>query len=272
VNVPGFLAAAGVECSKLVAQLKVRIMFVACLAGPIAFAVAMRVQSSVPSDTLFGRSVTESGFAVPLVVLGFAALWAFPVLASVVGGDLFSAEDRYGTWKTVLTRSRSRADIFAGKVLAALLFSLLSVVTVAVSSVAAGVLVVGPQPLIDLSGTLVSPAQALIRVALAWLSVLPPAFGFTALAVALSVGTRSSAAGIGLPVVAGLLMQLCAFVDGPEVVHRMLITSAFVAWHGLFVESPYYGPLVYGTTVSGVYFVVCLVVAYRMLRRRDIGG
>jgi hypothetical protein len=67
-------------------------------------------------------------------------------------------------------------------------------------------------------------------------------------------------------------MQLCAFVDGPEVVHRMLITSAFVAWHGLFVESPYYGPLVYGTTVSGVYFVVCLVVAYRMLRRRDIGG
>ena len=75
----------------------------------------MRVQSSVPTDTLFGRTVGESGFAVPLVVLGFAALWVFPVLASIVSGDLFSSEDRYGTWTTVLTRSRSRGELFAGR-------------------------------------------------------------------------------------------------------------------------------------------------------------
>jgi ABC-2 type transport system permease protein len=63
----------------------------ACVLSPIAFAAAMRVQSSVPSHTLFGRAVNESGYAVSLVVLGFAALWAFPVLTSIVGGDLFSA-------------------------------------------------------------------------------------------------------------------------------------------------------------------------------------
>ena len=93
---------------------------------------------------------------MPLVVLGFAALWAFPVLTSVVGGDLFSAEDRYGTWATVLTRSRSRAEVFAGKVLTALGFSSLAVAALAVSSVAAGVLVIGPQPLINLSGAAAS--------------------------------------------------------------------------------------------------------------------
>ena len=91
------LAVAGVECSKLFAQLTVHILLAACIAGPFAFAVAMRVQTSVPADTLFGRSAAESGFALPLVVLGFAALWAFPVVSSVVGGDVFSAEDRYGT-------------------------------------------------------------------------------------------------------------------------------------------------------------------------------
>ena len=120
----------------------------------------MRVQASVPSDTLFGRAVTESGFAVPLVVLGFAALWAFPVLTSVVGGDLFSAEDRYGTWSTLLTRSRSRAEIFAGKVVTALGFSVLAVSVLATSSVAAGVSIVGRQPLINLSGVLMPPAAA----------------------------------------------------------------------------------------------------------------
>jgi ABC-2 type transport system permease protein len=205
-------------------------------------------------------------------VLGFAALWAFPVLTSVVGGDLFSAEDRYGTWKTLLTRSRSRAEVFAGKVLTALGFSVFAVAVLGVSSAAAGMLVIGRQPLIDLSGVLVPPAQSLIKVGLAWASVLPPALGFTALAVLLSVVLRSSAAGIGLPVVVGLAMQLVAFVDGPELFRRLLITSAFGAWHGLLTEPPFYGPLVHGAAVSGAYLVVCLAIAYRMVRQRDIGG
>ena len=271
MSVRGCLVVAGVEWSKLVAQLKVRLVLAACLASPFVFAAAMRLQGSVPTDTLFGRSVTESGAAVPLVVLGFAALWAFPVLAAIVGGDIFSAEDRYGTWTTVLTRSRTRADVFAGKVLTALCFSAVAVAVLAASSVAAGFLVIGPQPLVDLSGVLLPPARALVLVAIAWVSVLPPTLGFTALAVLVSVATRSSAAGIGLPVLAGLIMQLCAFVDGPEVVRRLLITSAFGAWHGLLTEPRYYRPLVHGTTVSGAYLLTCLVIAYRMLRQRDIG-
>jgi ABC-2 type transport system permease protein len=271
VSIRGVLSVAGVEWSKLLAQLKVRIVLALCVASPLAFVVAMRVQSSVPADTLFGRSVTDSGFAVPLVVLGFAALWAFPVLASIVGGDVFSAEDRYGTWTTVLTRSRSRAEVFAGKVLTALCFSAVAVAVLAVSSVAAGALVIGRQPLIDLSGLLLPPAEALRGVVLAWASVLPPTLSFTALAVLVSVSTRSSAAGIGLPVVAALMMQLYAFVDGPEAVRRLLMTSAFGAWHGLLTEPRYYSPLVHGTTVSAAYLVAFLAVAYRMLRRRDIG-
>src|SRR5262249_45490872 len=108
VSLQGAATVAGVECAKLSRQIKVQAALAACAAGPFAFAAAVRVQSSMPEDTLFGRAVKESGFALPLVVLGFAALWVFPVLTSVVGGDVFSAEDRFGTWKTVLTRSRSR--------------------------------------------------------------------------------------------------------------------------------------------------------------------
>ena len=167
-------AVAGVEWSKIAAQAKVRLVLAVCLAGPFVFAVAMRLQSSVPADTLFGRSVMESGFAVPLVVLGFAGLWAFPAVTSVVGGDLFSAEDRYGTWATVLTRSRSRVEVFAGKVLVAVAFSLLAVTALAVSSVAAGALLIGPRPIINLSGNLLSPGEALTRVTLACPACVPP--------------------------------------------------------------------------------------------------
>ena len=268
----GLLSVAGVEWAKLVAQMKVRILLAACVIAPFGFAVAMRVQSSLPVDTLFGRAVKESGLAVSLVVLGFAALWAFPVMTSVVGGDLFSSEDRYGTWKTVLTRSRSRVEVFAGKVLIALVFSMLAVSALAASSVAAGALVIGRQPLIDLSGLLIPSGQALVRVALAWASV-PPALGFTAPSPCWCQWPRGAVQpGSDCLSSLGLTMQLLAFIDGPEILRRLLITSAFGAWHGLLAEPRYYGPVIHGTAVSGAYFVICLTMAYRMLRQRDIGG
>ena len=272
MSVQGVATVAGVECAKLARQAKVQVVLVACAIGPFAFAAALRVQSSMPEDTLYGRAVKESGFALSLVVLGFAALWVLPLLTSVVGGDVFSADDRFGTWKTVLTRSRSRSEVFAGKVTAALSFSVIALAVLAASSVAAGVFVIGSGPLVSLTGTLLPPSRALTRVALAWTSVLPPMIGLTALAVALSVATRNSAAGIGLPVVVALTMQLYALIDGPELVRRVLITTAFGAWHGLLAEPPYHGPLVYGTTVSCGYAVVSLAIAFRILQRRDIAA
>jgi ABC-2 type transport system permease protein len=266
----GMTTVAGVEWIKLTAQFKIRLLLAICIVSPFGFAIAMQVQTSLPTDTLFGRSVNESAFAIPLVVLGFAAAWAFPVLASVVGGDLFAAEDRHGTWATMLTRSHGRADVFAGKALAAVSFSTVAVTMLAVSSIAAGVTVLGSGPLIDLSGALLSPQEAFSRTVLAWISILPPALGFTALAILISIATRSSAAGIGLPVVIALVMQLIAFVDGPELMHVMLITSAFGSWHGLLVQPAYYGPMVHGFIVSAAYFVLCLGIACRILLKREV--
>jgi ABC-2 type transport system permease protein len=270
VSVRGVLAVAAVETTKLTAQWKIRLVLAACVAAPFAFAVALRLQSSLPTDTLFGRAIDESGFAVPLVILGFAAFWVFPAAASLVGGDLFSSEDRYGTWASVLTRSRSRAELFAGKALIATGFAIVAVAVLSSSSIAAGALIIGRNPLIDLSGVSRSAPEAALRVTLAWASVLPPVIGFAALAMLTSIATRSSAAGVGLPVVIGLTMQLCQMLDGREAFRQLLISSAFGAWHGLLTDPPYHRPLIYAAAVSAAYIVACLALGYRLLRQRDI--
>jgi ABC-2 type transport system ATP-binding protein len=269
VSLRGVSAVVRVESTKLTAQLKAWAVLAASVAGPFAFVAAMKVQTTVPEDTLFGRWVKASGFAVPLVILGFAASWVFPVLTSVVGGDLLSAEDRYGTWPTLMTRSRSRGEIFAGKVLTALGFSVIAVLVLALSSAAAGLLVIGRQPLIGLSGNELPAGRALFLVATAWATVLPPVFAFTALALALSAATRSSAAGVGLPVLIGFLMELYSYVDGPNVVRKLLLTPPFVSWHGLFVEHPYYRPLALGMVTSSVYLVLGLAASYVLLRWQE---
>ena len=114
--------------------------------GPFAFAASdARAEQPADRHLVRPRRARSRASRSALVVLGFAALWAFPVLTSVVGGDIFSAEDRYGTWKTVLTRSRSRAEVFTGKVARRRWASPRSRSSSwPLSSIAAGVLVVGP--------------------------------------------------------------------------------------------------------------------------------
>ena len=77
------------------------------------------MQSGTPSDALFGAWVHSSGFAISLVILGFAGTWGLPVIAGLLGGDLFASEDRHGTWKTILTRSCARSEVYIAKLLAA---------------------------------------------------------------------------------------------------------------------------------------------------------
>jgi ABC-2 type transport system ATP-binding protein len=151
------------ERRKLSAQLATRLLALLCVAGPFAFAGILKVQSGTPADTLFGVWVHSSGFAIALVVLGFAGSWGFPLMAGVLAGDMFSAEDRYGTWKTVLTRSRSRRDTFVGKLLAALTFSLALVTLTAISSLVAGLLLVGDQSLVAARLTSTFPSRARSR-------------------------------------------------------------------------------------------------------------
>jgi ABC-2 type transport system permease protein len=84
------------ERRKLAAQLSTRLLALLCGLGPFAFAVVLGAQGGNPADTIFGVWVHSSGFAIALVVLSFAGSWGFPLVAGVLAGDMFSAEDRHG--------------------------------------------------------------------------------------------------------------------------------------------------------------------------------
>jgi ABC-2 type transport system permease protein len=108
-------------------------------------------------------------------------------------------------------------------------------------SLAAGVLVVGHQPLVGLDSSVVSSGGAAELAVSGWASVLPPVLAFTALGVRFSVATRDAAAGITGPVVLGLLMQLYAYVDGADAIRHLLLTTPFDAWHGFAVRQQLQG-------------------------------
>lgn len=269
---PGIHGVYRAECRKLTAQLPTRALVLVCLLGPAAFALIMQLQSGLPADTLFGVWVHQSGYAVSLVVLCFAGSWGFPVLAGVLAGDLFSGEDRHGTWKMILARSATRREVFLGKILAASTVAVMLVALTAVSSLIAGLLSVGAQPLVSLSGTQIPATRALELVLAAWGVSMLPALAFVAMATLFSLTTRNGIAGTLGPVLVALVMQLLDLMGNGTWVHAGLLGSAFDDWHGLFAAHAYLQPLLVGSLVSLGWAAVSLLVGWRSLQRRDFAG
>lgn len=258
------------EVAKLSAQWQTKGFLALCLLGPPLFLAGLQLSSGLPTDALFGRQLRETGWATPLLLLTFAGAWVLPLLAALVAGDVASAEDSRGTWQLLLTRV-PRSAVFTGKALAAMSWSVLATLLLATSSVLAGVLLVGNGPLINLSGALVPGSSAAPLVVVAWASVLPPVLGYTALALLLSVVTRSSAAGIAGTVVIGLVLQLATQLGAAGLLRPLLLATPFTSWHGLLLERRAYGPLLAGAAVSLGWTLVCLLLARAVLLRRDVG-
>jgi ABC-2 type transport system permease protein len=259
-----------IELAKLAAQPRVRIAMGACLVGPALFAVALSVQSSVPSDTLFGRWVHTSGWALPLVVLGFSGQWVLPILVSIVAGDTCAGEDHHHTWTLLLTRSRSRGEVFAGKILAVGVYAGAVVVLLGLSATVAGVVCTGTQPLVGLSGATLSTSAALHAVVLSWVVAIPPTLAISAIAVLASVVSRNSWVGVVSPVLVVLILNLVALLSAIDPVRPYLPTTGFFAWHGLARVGTYTGPLDESLLVSAAWIVVCLLAAATILARRDV--
>ena len=258
-----------IELQKLGAQLTSRLLAVICIAGPFAFAAVLKVQSGTPSDALFGVWVHSSGFAISLVILGFAGTWGVPLIAGLLGGDLFASEDRHGTWKTILTRSCTRTDLYAGKLLAAGALAIALTLLLALSSVIAGILLVGAHSLVNLSGVLTPPGRLLALTLLSWILCLLPMLAYTSVAILFSVATRNGIIGVLGPLLVALLTQLLDLIGKGVGVHLLLIGSAFDGWHGLFTTHPFYGPLVISSLVSVAWIAACIAASWMILRRRD---
>jgi len=263
------LAAYETELLKLRSQLAVRLLVLVCAVGPFAFSALLKVQSGTPADALFGAYVHASGFAVSLVVMGFAGSWGFPLIAGLVAGDQFASEDRHNTWKTILTRSCSLGELFTGKLLASATVAVAMLTLTMLSSLAAGLILVGGHGLVDLSGNLESAGRSLALTIVSWALCVLPLLAYVSLAALFSVASRNGIVGVVGPIVIALATTLIDLIGKGVWVHLLLIGSAFGGMYGLFTTHPFLGPLVITSLVSLVWIAACVGAAWFILRRRD---
>ncbi|KUM69657.1 ABC transporter permease [Streptomyces griseorubiginosus] len=257
------------ELRKLLSQWRVRLLLLACWIAPGLFVAGVSQQATLPSDTLFGRWMHATGWAGPLVILGFAGTWALPLLTSVVAGDVFAAEDRLGTWRHLLVAVRSPRRIFAAKALASLTVVLVLAAGLAVSGTVGGLTSVGDQPLVGLDGHLLAPGDAAARVLLAWTAALAPTLALAAIGLLGSVALGRSPTGLLLPPLLALAMSVAQMLPLPVAVRLALPGTAYVTWNGLFTGPAQLAPLLIGIAVSLVWTALATTLAHLLFLRRD---
>jgi ABC-2 type transport system permease protein len=257
------------ELVKQFSSWRTRLLILLSWVGPALVVFVVDRQSTLPSDTLFGREMHATGWAGSLVVLGVAGTWVLPLLTSIVAGDVFASEDRLGTWRHLLIAVRSHRRIFAAKAIASLSVIVLGVTGLAVSSVYGGLLAEGSEPLVGLDGHLLSGGDAGGKVLLAWVCVLAPTLALAAIGLLGSVAFGRSPMGLLLPMLAALGMQAAQMLPLPVAVRLALPGYAFISWNGLFTDPQQLEPLLIGVGVSLAWTVLATSLAYLLFLRRD---
>jgi ABC-2 type transport system permease protein len=258
------------EIAKLLAQKRTYLGLCAAMLVPLIFVIVMQFQSGGPNDVPLGRYIRDTGLAVPFVALFFMSFWAFPLITSLVAGDVVASESHNGTLKTILTRSRERGEVFLGKVLAALTYTVAVVVAMATVGLIAGGLAWGFNPLTSLSGTKVSTGHGLALLAASIGVYFLPLAGIAAFALMLSTVTRNSAASVVGSLMWALLMQLISVLPGIEGIRPYLLATQFDAWHGFLRVPADWNPVGRAAWVCALYTLIPLAVAYVVFLRRDV--
>jgi ABC-2 type transport system permease protein len=260
------------ELLKLLAQKRTYLGLGVAMIVPLIFTFVLIIKPGGPNDIPLGRYIRETGLALPFVVLFFMSIWAFPLITALVAGDIVASESHNGTLKTILTRSRNRGEIYAGKVLAAFTYTAIVILAMGVVAVVAASIEWGFNPLTSLSGTTVSAGHALGLLAASLAIYAWPMAAIAAFGLFLSTITRNSAAAVVGTLMWALFMQLLGVLPGTESIRPYLLGEQFQAWHGFLRTPADWTPVVRALWVCAIYVTVPIAAGYLVFVRRDVAG
>jgi ABC-2 type transport system permease protein len=269
---PGVRTIYAWELRKLRAQKRTFIGLGCALLVPLIFIVALLADDDGPEGIPFADYVRESGLAIPLVGLYFAAFWFFPLITALVAGDIVATEDGNGTLKTILTRSADRWQIFVAKVLAAFTYAFVALVLYVGIGLVIGGLIWGFDPLVSLSGNQISTQRSLLLLGATTLCYFLPTMAVASLAILLSTVTRNSAAAVVATLMLSLIMQLLGIVSALDFLRPYLLPTQFNAWQGLLRDPIDWAPVIRAAWISALFSVPALAWALTHFVRRDVTG
>ncbi len=238
------------------------------------FLAVSRVAPRPGQGPAFLSAVLSAGQLYPAAALGIVLPIFLPVSVAVVAGDSVAGEASTGTLRYLLVRPVGRTRLLVAKLVAVVAFTLLAVLSVAVSGYVVGVSLLGNAPVEEatstVSGTPLTTEQLLLRTLLMVGYIGWSMLGVASVSLFLSTLTDSPLAAAlgGLAVLIGSTVLVA--LDAAQGVRDWLPTRYWLAWVDLFRDPILWRDVERGFAVQGVYIVVLLGAAWANFATRDV--
>jgi ABC-2 type transport system permease protein len=254
-------------------------VFLLCLL-PTIVAVFLAVTGVGPrpgQGPAFLSAVLANGRLYPAAALGIVLPVFLPLAVAVVAGESIAGEASIGMLRYLLVRPVARTRLLIAKLIAVMVYTLLAVVSVALSGLAVGIWVIGQRSAetaatITVSGTSLTTGQLLIRALLMMGYVGWSMLGVASVALFLSTLTDSSlgAALGGIAVLVG--STVLVGLDAAGAINAWLPTRYWLAWVDLFRDPILWHDIQRGLLVQALWIVVLLGLAWAAFTARDINS
>ena len=242
---------------------------------PAIVAVLLAVTNLAPrpgQGPAFLSAVLTNGALFPLAALGIVLPLFLPIAVAVVAGDSVAGEAQAGTLRYLIARPAGRTRLMVAKLVAVLVFVLITVLTVAAVGYLLGTTMFQAQPAagLSVSGTTLTVHQLIGRTVLAIGYVTVSMCGVAAFALFFSTFTDSplgaTLGALAILVASTLLLTL----DAAAPIAPYLPTRYWLAFVDLFRDPILWRDVLRGVGLQGVYVVVLLMAAWANFATKDI--
>jgi ABC-2 type transport system permease protein len=247
-------------------------LLLALAAIPVLIAVAVRISSAVPAGRgpAFLDRITQNGLFVAFTAMLVSVPLFLPLTVGVVAGDTIAGEANLGTLRYLLVAPTGRVRLLLVKYVAALAFCLAAPLTVGVAGAAIGAALFPVGPVTLLSGDLIEPPEAALRILLIAVYLAVSLAGLSAVGLFLSTLTVVPVGAMAATVVVSVVSQVLDQLPQLEWLHPWLFSHYWLGFGDLLRQPVLWDSFVDNAWLQAGYVAVFGALAYGRFVTKDI--
>jgi ABC-2 type transport system permease protein len=235
---------------------------------PVTMGIGLAVAEHAEGDLLMAAA-TANGLVLPIVALAMSMVLLLPVVVSMSAADALAGETAHGTMRGLLLAPIGRLRLVVVKAFGVLAVACVAVAVVTVVGLLSGLLLIGGDGLLTLSGTSLGTGAALVRIAVlaAWVVVQMAAVG----AVGLAVSSVTEHPLVVLAVTAGGLtvITVLAAIPALDWLHPVLLPTSWVVAADVLRDPMPLDGLLVSSYRAACYLVIGLSLTIARMATRD---
>ena len=262
----------GSEIAVLFRRRRTWALLLALAAIPVLIAVAVRVSSAVPPGRgpAFLDRITQNGLFVAFTAMLVSVPLFLPLTVGVVAGDTIAGEANLGTLRYLLVAPTGRVRLLLVKYAGALAFCLAAPVTVALAGAAIGAALFPVGPVTLLSGDVIQPPEAALRLLLIAAYLAVSLAGLSAIGLFLSTLTVVPVGAMAATVVLSVVSQVLDQLPQLEWLHPWLFSHYWLGFGDLLRQPVLWDSFASNALLQAGYVAVFGALAYGRFVTKDV--